>query len=44
MSNNEATNNAWKRKEIAMLKENLGPNNKAWSGTQSQPNLYEMEK
>ena len=44
MSNNAATNNAWKSKETTMLKENLGPDNKAWSGAQSQPNLYEIEK
>ena len=25
-------------------KGNLGPDNKALSGTESQPNLYEMEK
>ena len=44
MSNNATTNNAWKGKETTMLNANLGLGNMAWSGTQSQQNLYEIEK
>ena len=44
MINNAASNNAWKRNETTMLKEKLGPNNEAWWGTQSQPNIHGMKK
>ena len=33
-----------KRKETTMLNANLGPSNKAWWGTQAQPNLNKEDR